>query len=171
MVTVTTSFSEVQREEILKKIELTLTLESEITRRPQKNLLRLFESHSVACAFDNKTLVGWLVAVPLTSNCQELAMAYVIPEYRRQGVLSKLIDQLIERQRVSVIVTFHPHLAHFLQRQYNFRVATLRAVTVMTRGRFITTRLESFRSVRQVVRHLSQKKPIYLLHEGQQNGK
>lgn len=167
MVTITTAAPPDEYVAIARTMHKVMREVASITPRPQRQIVALLHAQNVALAFDNSNLVGWLVAIPYTAQVQELGMGYVAPEYRNQGILSRMIDTLIKNRSVSLAATYERRLADLLIHRWAFTESSLSECLRVSQGRFITVRLRSLATIKAVISHRSQSKPIYLIRNGQ----
>lgn len=164
MVTVRSRTPKKKQEEILSEISRVIRVVPSLTPRSESELRAALRSHNLAIALDHDVVVGWLLATPFNSKVQELGMAYIEPAYRDDGILKRLIDELIDRRPVSVAVTYETRLQTSLMKHWGFEPSSLRECVVLSNGKFLLYRLTSFRSLRAIMRHTAKKKPIYLVY-------
>lgn len=163
MVTVTTNSLAHERQALVNNIREIMRDVTSITPRDEKQLLTLLDSNDIALAFDNTKLVGWVVAVPYSSNVQELGMAYTLPEYRKQGIFVQMIDLLINKRPVSIAITYENQLVEQLARNWKFEPSSLLKFVTLTNGKFIADRLRSIQTIKTILTHVSHAKPVYLI--------
>ena len=136
-----------------------------LTPRTRRSVLASLRRGDISLAYEEDQLIGWLLATPYTSDAQELGMAYVYPEFRGMGILSRLIEPLIDKRPVTIAATYELRLAEMLQTQWSFRQSSLREFSRKTRGAFVLERLRTPAMLYAVVRHVSTSKPTYLIRE------
>jgi hypothetical protein len=114
-------------------------------------------------------LIGWAVVEKLTKNVSELGMAYVKPNFRRAGVLRKMLNEASKRPELLIIASYSPELIEYGIRHWGARRVTLWQVALLSRGRFITKRLNP-KTTSTVNKHLSEKKPLFVVTDRRRNG-
>ena len=145
----------------LLEIERILAREQQLTPRSLAKL----EQSRIAIARDEAKIVGWLVSEPLYGHVNELDAAFVLPDYRRRGILGDLVDALSDPNATYVAALFSPELSRYLCENKGFVETTLMNIIRVSRGKFVTKRLSQ--SVR-VARHLSAQKALYVVRMAQQ---
>jgi hypothetical protein len=138
---ITTAADETGSAAVLKTIVTAAKSLHDITPRTLKTLQYLARNEKIAIAFDGPKVIGWVIAEPLNVHTEELGMAYVMPAYRKQDVLKKLIA-LLENQKVTqVFATYSPDIMSYMNSAHGFTQSSLIQVSLVTNGRFLTKRL------------------------------
>ena len=163
-ITVSTSASKTSKPAVLKAMLDVAQTSLDITPRKLEILQTLASHGKIAVAFDGTAPVGWLIAEPLGSSIEELGMAYVLPAYRRQAVLKKLIEALEDRTKTQVFATYAPEIITYMKTNYGFSESNLAAIGRATKGRFLTKRL-SPRVLRSIGGRLKSKPVYYALRK------
>ncbi len=165
MVTVTNTIPLEKQRSVAQFVAKKLAVLPELTPRTETQLLALIESGNLAVAWDNGTIIGWLIATPYTTDVQEIGTAYVEPKYRSRGIINQLVEVLLPRKKYTVAVTYQPRLVTFLTDKYGFRDSSLAECVVMSRGKFVLWRLLDKNSRRAVTRHLATEQPHYVCNK------
>lgn len=160
MATITTTIDRREYREVAGYMAATMKGVASVTVRPQRVLVRALQHGELALAYDNDHLVGWLLSEPYDSSIQELGMAYIEPNYRNQGILGDMINQLITHRPTTFAITYEPRLVSYLVRRWGFQETTILNIVCLTRCHLIFRRI---RSLRSVVRHVGSSKPRFLV--------
>jgi GNAT superfamily N-acetyltransferase len=147
--------------EDLQQIEHILIREQQLTPRR----LATLQQSDIAVARDGDAIVGWLVSEHLGRNVYELGAAFVLPTYRRKGILGRLIDALTRDDATYVAALFSLQLSRYLCEHKNFSETTLMNIVRVSRGKFVTKRLSQ--SAR-VAGHLRAQKAVFIIRSAQQ---
>jgi len=140
--------------EIIRRIQV----EPALTPRSFENLRK----SRVTCAYDDGTLVGWLIAEPLRTGVYELGAAYVQPSYRNNGILGRLLDATMESAELYVAAIFNLDLLEYVVKKRQFRTSSLLELIRVSRGRFVTKR---FGQGYRVARHVAAGRPHFVIRE------
>lgn len=162
MVTITTSIPSQQHKSVTNTILATARQVPSLTPRTSRQLIKSLRSGNLALAFKGGKLIGWLLATPYPYKVQELGMAFVLPEYRNQGTLKRMISFLVDKRPVTLAVTYEPKIATMLADNWQFRPSSFAQFIFFTRAGFIVDRVRSPNSIRAVVSHMATARPIYL---------
>ena len=122
-------------------------------------------NNNLYLAFSDRELIGWAIAEPLTKKVSELGMAYVKPEFRKERVLHGLLGNVAQRPERILIATYNQELLHYAITTWNCTELSLLKVTILTRGRFITKRLNN-ETRKHVNAHLRAGKPLFAITRG-----
>ena len=153
---------EVHAEILDEIIQIAEAQSHEVTPRSRETLESLLDLDNLYVALDGETLLGWVVVEPLTKRVSELGMAYVKPEFRGQAVLEQILSVIASRPERIVLATYNQGLLDYAISAWNCREVSLLRVVLVSRGRFISKRLnKSTRS--HVSQHLSMGKPKFAL--------
>lgn len=163
MVVVTDKIEDQKHDRIAAKIYETALSTPSLTPRSRHELDSALKRGDIALAFDDNSLIGWVVSTPHTKTCQELGMAFVHPDYRGKGIFIKLMDSLVNKHQVTIAATYEQRLAEILIENWDFETTTLTQLFIHSKGRFITSRLKSLQKAIAVSKHLHKQKPIYLI--------
>lgn len=165
MVVVTTDVPSANHTMIASEISRLLRGVDSVTPRPTHHILHSLARGDVALAFDHDKLVGWLIATRHSDSTQELGMAYVLPAYRRRGIVTLLIESLVHKRRTTLAATYEPYLVRTLIEKWGFRSSSLREFNFMTKNRFLLSRIRTPSTLAAVFRHIRQRPPIYLIRQ------
>lgn len=162
-VNVTSKLSPESSDQIIEEIfSITSAKAKELTPRSIETLRELVAENRLITAFDVDRLIGWAVVERLTKNVSELGMAYVKPEFRRAGVLHKMLDEVSRRPELLIIASYSNELIEYGIKNWGAKRVNLWQVALVSRGRFITKRLNA--TTRTTVnQHLSERKPLFVI--------
>lgn len=141
----------------------------EVTPRSHEALERLALQERLALVFDEDTLAGWAVIEPLTSGLSELGMTYVKPGFRKSEVFHSLIKLISRRPERFVFATYDPALIRYAERVWGCHRTNLLWVALLSRGRFISKRLDA-KTRASVNAHLKERKPLFAITDRNRNG-
>lgn len=153
---------ELEEKVVSEVFTITSELTKDLTPRSLETLFHLSNEKRLITAFQDDQLIGWAVVEKLTKSVSELGMAYVKPEFRRKGVLHRMLDEASKRPEILVLASFSPELIEYGVRRWDARRSSLWEVALISRGRFITKRLKS-RTMRTVNKHLSERRPLFAI--------
>lgn len=149
-------------EEILKISDLH---SNEVTPRSRLALEDAVRNNNLYLAFSDRELIGWALAEPLTNKVTELGMAYVKPAFRNDRVLHRLLGEVARRPERIIIATYSQNLLNYAKDTWNCDELTLFQVALVTRGRFITKRLNA-ETRKHVNAHMKAGKPKFAITRG-----
>jgi len=102
------------------------------------------------------------VIEPLSRNLSELGLAFVKPEFRGTGVLRELLQLTAMRRERIIYATYNRDLLDYSISSWGCTELKLWQVVLLSRGRFITKRLDS--TTRSAVKsHLGKRKPLFAI--------
>lgn len=168
MVTVATNIPVEKYDEIIDKVQSVTLATPSLTPRTRYELLKALKTNSLAVAFDDNNVIGWLIATPYSSTTQEIGMAYILPSYRNSGMLHRMIAELINKCPVTIAVTYESRLKRSLVNQWGFELSSLYELVRVSRGHFLVNRFKSIRSIAAVFAHATHKRPLYLIKRVQE---
>ena len=90
-------------------------------------------------------------------------MAYILPRYRKQGILASLIKALINNKQTTLAVTYDANLARMLEEKWHFRLSSLKEFNHLTKYHFALSRCSHPKAFIAAVKHLRRQTPIYLV--------
>ncbi|MEI6850382.1 MAG: GNAT family N-acetyltransferase [Candidatus Saccharibacteria bacterium] len=151
-ITVTTDPTAKDLDEIIRLLNET----DELTPRSKASL----KSNKIAIARDENKIVGWLISEHLCSNVYEIGGAYIHPSYRRQGIFSRLIDELTLKNQTYVVASYSPYIINHFCNNHGYHKSSLLEITSLSRGKFITKRVHS---CLRVASHLAKRQAIYIV--------
>lgn len=169
-VTVTSELAEAKLHLVVNEIfEITSAQPHQLTPRSEETLFALAASNRLITAYQDGVLIGWAVVEKLAKNVSELGMAYVKPEFRRTGVLHKMLEQASNRPELLIIASYSEELIEYGVQHWGARKVKLWQVVLASRGRFITKRLNA-KTRTTVNQHLSESKPLFVFTDRRRNG-
>lgn len=135
---------------LLHRISYTLRGEAHTGSRPFHEIARMYVDHKIYFAMSSSIVLGWLLVVDHTPTLQEIAGAYVLPDFRRQGVLETLVAECINRRPSTLAVVTDESLALWARAQWGFRPCSIYTAVRLTRTRIVRDRirLSRLRSLR-----------------------
>ncbi|MEY4450964.1 MAG: hypothetical protein RLZZ380_85 [Actinomycetota bacterium] len=165
--------SELEKEKVVQIVneifEISSAQTQELTPRTKETLFALAESKRLITASLNGSLIGWVVVEKLEKDVSELGMAFVKPEFRRAGVLHKMLEEASKRPERLIIASYSSELIEFGIKHWGARKITLWQVALVSRGRFITKRLNP-KTSSVVNKHLRDHKPLFVITDRRKNG-
>lgn len=138
---------------------------NEVTPRPRFVIEQAARNNNLYLAFSGLELIGWALAEPLTKSVTELGMAYVKPSFRNERVLHGLLGEVAKRPERIIIATYSQPLLDYAKQTWNCQEINLFVVALITRGRFITKRLNAD-TRKHVNAHMKAGKPKFAITRG-----
>ena len=135
-----------------------------LTPRKLQTLKLLARDGHVIAAFKGDELVAWALREPLTKNCYELGMFFVKPKHRGLEVFLQICPALVTREGSYIFATYNQKLLDYAIKDWGFREATIAQVTLKSRGKFITKRLDK-ETRASVSRKMKQAKPLLAIRD------
>jgi hypothetical protein len=141
---------------------------ADLTPRSRTKLEQLARHNRIAYLLDGQTLAGWALIEELLPGLSELGMAFIKPEYRGASAFHALCRLLSTQDERLVLATYDDALISYAKRVWHWQEKSLWQVALMSRGRFITKRLD--RSSRSSIQSRMQtKKPRFVYSGGKTN--
>lgn len=137
--------------------------EPNLSYRSRKELEKAYKNKNIYFAMKGNCVMGWIMRVAYTQNCQELAGIYVLNSYRRKGIFKFLLTTIVKLSKYSILVTFQKKIADQLIQTHNFEHTSLSKVIVLSKFKFILTRLHLQRFL-AIHRHYTETKAFFLLY-------
>lgn len=147
----------------LEQIQQTCMNDGQLAYRSMRELQKAYDAGNLLMVTAGTRLVGWILRIRYTPHLQELAAGFVLPEYRDRGVFEQLLERNLKLCDRSLIVTFSPRLASYLQNKMHFRQSTLWEMVRLSFGLFLLHRMNLGR-IKSIQNHLRTATPIYTLY-------
>lgn len=165
-ITVTNKIPHVDSSDVLHAVAAISANSPDLTPRSYATLRELSRQSRVAIATDADTVVGWLIAEPLTETVDEIGMAYVHPEYRKRGLLKQMIPLLLQKNKTQVFATYQPELLQYAITTHGFTRSTFRGVLFASKGTFLKKRL-SLTILTKIVKRTAKQNVQYGIRKAQ----
>lgn len=152
----------------LDEIEQILSQRADLTPRSRKTLDQLATQNRIAFLLEGKNLAGWALIEELIPNLSELGMAYIKPEHRGPSAFHALCRLLSTQDERLVLATYDDALISYAKTVWRWKEKSLWQVVLLSRGKFITKRLD--RSSRSSIQErMKTKKPRFVYSGGNAN--
>lgn len=137
---------------------------AELTPRPITVLRELAKDGRLVLIHSGGQLAGWAAVEHLTSNLSELGMVYVKPEFRSAEAFDALIQEIAKRPERMLLATYTGAIMRYAAKVWQAREIGLLKAILLSRGRFLTKRLNP--NSRESIRgRLANANPRYALVE------
>lgn len=152
----------------LAEIEQIVSQRADLTPRSRKTLDQLATQNRIAFLLEGKNLAGWALIEELKPNLSELGMAYIKPEHRGPSAFHALCRLLSTQDERLVLATYDDALISYAKTVWRWKEKSLWQVVLLSRGKFITKRLD--RSSRSSIQErMKTKKPRFVYSGGNAN--
>ena len=136
----------------------------ELTPRPLETLHELAREGRLVLLHSDGKLAGWAAIERLTKNLSELGMVYIRPEYRSAKAFDTLIQEIAKRPERMLLATYTGAIMRYAGKVWKSREITLAKAIWISRGRFLTKRLNP-ESRESIQGRLASATPRYALIE------
>jgi len=124
-----------------------------LTPRSLTEVRKWLDFNFVFYAYENESVVGWVVSEPVDSTTFEIKSLYAVPEFSRKGIGNALIKEVSKNPLFNYIsATYNPIVLHILE-ENNFEVVNLIKLPKKTLYAYLKTRKTSalFKGIRRKV--------------------
>lgn len=147
--------------EIIDTIKHLIFNETDLSHRSRHEIQKHINKNEVIAMFKNKELVSFLFLTPLNSGAMEIHGMFSVPQYRRHGYMSKLIEYVIATSNKKLLaVTFHDR-TEILLSKFDFRKIPFHSLSFSIKLRFLLHRAKVHRLL-SIILFLKEKAPVYL---------
>jgi hypothetical protein len=138
----------------------------ELTPRRLDTLQKLAREGRLVLIHSEGELAGWAAVERLTRNLSELGMVYIKPEHRSAKAFDTLIKEIARRPERMLLATYSSVIMRYAGKVWKSHEITLAKAIWISRGRFLTKRLNP-ESRESIQGRMTSATPRYALIERQ----
>ena len=156
----TATFATPASQNVIAEILQVSQSQVELTPRNRTVLENSAKAGNLAQLYSDKQLIGWALIEPLTRNLAEVGLVFIYPEFRSAGSFNVLMKLIASRPERMLLATYDQNLIRYVCQAWEAKRLNLFQVAFISRGRFITKRLNRA-SLRAIGDKVKKNKPLY----------